>query len=161
MRTTRYSEPSDAEFDRAMAHKQEAEEEELEINTENIEQSTPTPETDAAWADKSRNILALARKLERERDELREQNRVFRAAQKACEDCDAATNAEVQVMRAQHEKDAACISELVGVVDAMRSAIIDTHKSLLRIYLSDIHDVTMRQIAETTIANLQPFLTKP
>ena len=30
MRTTRYSEPSDAEFDRAMAHKQESEEEPVE-----------------------------------------------------------------------------------------------------------------------------------
>lgn len=30
----------------------------------------PTPETDAVWADKSKNILEHARRLERERDEL-------------------------------------------------------------------------------------------
>ena len=33
----------------------------------------PTPETDAVWDDKSQNILEHARRLERERDEAREE----------------------------------------------------------------------------------------
>ncbi len=122
----------------------------------------PTPETDDAarkgaylttgeypeTCGKQIVHIDFARKLERERDEfkeknlelavenaeLREQNRVFRDTQKSCEDCDAATYAEVQ---------------------AMREAVKELRESLV----VGKDSVETWDWCNNTIAKLQPFIT--
>jgi hypothetical protein len=60
---------------------------------------TPTPRTDAAWEDALRlpgggftckpNMTGLAMEMSKFARQLERENQTFRAAQKACEDCDA------------------------------------------------------------------------
>lgn len=70
-----------------------------------------TPRTDAVndsmskdIYDKMERLRSLARQLERELNEALEQNKIFRNAQKACEDCDAPTMAEAAELRKDKER---------------------------------------------------------
>ena len=89
----------------------------------------PTPETDAVWQNGA-NILDHARNLERQRDRAVTLNRSL---------LDQLESKDVQL-------------------EAMREAIGVAQSTLQSIYLDDIFDVTMREIAKSALAKLQPFL---